>query len=314
MLYTFWLPGVYQRGKRIKSFPFISILVVIQVFLGTAFPKPAFAVDEEAIVSSIEIWDGTANPHAAQGVTLSGSGTWQSPYVYTIPEGLTVTDRGVIRFASTANFKLVFVNKGLNIEGDGLMDLNKGGDRLSIHLCTWDMGGHDITGTGRVDSSATGAQGLEIVNVKNVDLRIINLQRSDTAPAPVSITATGRVTIPQGINTSDSSPGGNAGGSVNIRASQIEIGYIRTGSMRTATPTTNGNVQLLALAPPDYNVGNRYGNMISNSLVLKGEIDTHGGHPETTGGDVILAGVQLALETNFAFTTPQEVLVSVNAG
>ncbi|MCA9442644.1 MAG: hypothetical protein KC964_17710, partial [Candidatus Omnitrophica bacterium] len=104
------------------------------------------------------------------------------------------------------------------------------------------------------------------------------------------------------------------GGSVNIRAGQIEIGYIRTGSMRTATPTTNGNVQLLALAPPDYNVGNRYGNMISNSLVLKGEIDTHGGHPETTGGDVILAGVQLALETNFALTTPQEVLVSVNAG
>ncbi|MCA9450610.1 MAG: hypothetical protein KC931_26040, partial [Candidatus Omnitrophica bacterium] len=196
-------------------------------FLGVALAAPP-----PTVISSVEVWDGTSNPHAGEGVTLSGSGTWSDPFVYTLPGGLSITDRGVLRFSAAANFRLVFEGGGLDIQDGGLIDLNKGGNRLSSYLCTWDLGGFDITGAGRVDSSATGSHGLAIHHVRNVELKIIFLQRSDAAPAPVSINASGSVRIPGGIDASDMSPGGNQGGNVNVRADRIEIGDIRTGSIR----------------------------------------------------------------------------------
>lgn len=52
-------------------------------------------------VSSIEVWNGSNNLHSAEGVTLSGSGTVAAPYVYTIPNGMTLVSGGIIRLSGT---------------------------------------------------------------------------------------------------------------------------------------------------------------------------------------------------------------------
>ena len=54
------------------------------------------------IVNTEEEWDGTNNPHEADGVSLSGSGTAGDPATYLIPEGLTIEPGGVIMMSPSA--------------------------------------------------------------------------------------------------------------------------------------------------------------------------------------------------------------------
>ena len=48
-------------------------------------------------VNSTETWDGTNNPHASDGVTVSGSGTVADPYTYNIPNGMLITSASRIK-------------------------------------------------------------------------------------------------------------------------------------------------------------------------------------------------------------------------
>jgi hypothetical protein len=48
------------------------------------------------LVSSTEYWDGFTNPHAADGVAISGSGTAEDPWTYNIPNGMQITSTGRI--------------------------------------------------------------------------------------------------------------------------------------------------------------------------------------------------------------------------
>ena len=83
-------------------------------------------------------------------MTLSGSGTVASPYIYTIPHGLTIASGGIIRLSSTMvnsspntdtnNIKLLFTGGNLQMDSGGFVDVGSP-DRTVSPVCTIDRGG-----------------------------------------------------------------------------------------------------------------------------------------------------------------------------
>ncbi|PYI89814.1 MAG: hypothetical protein DME26_00185, partial [Verrucomicrobia bacterium] len=77
-----------------------SLLLAGVMALGIQWSAPAALVT----VTNLEVWDGTNNPHAADGVSIAGSGTRLDPFIYTIPpEGMLITTNGYIELSASAD-------------------------------------------------------------------------------------------------------------------------------------------------------------------------------------------------------------------
>src|SRR5437773_9007045 len=77
-----------------------SLLLAGVMALGIQWFAPAALVT----VTNLEVWDGTNNPHAADGVSIAGSGTRLDPFIYTIPpEGMLITTNGYIELSASAD-------------------------------------------------------------------------------------------------------------------------------------------------------------------------------------------------------------------
>jgi hypothetical protein len=279
------------------------------------------------VVSTPEDWNGVLNPHEADGVTLSGSGTAGDPAVYTIPDGLVIQSTGAIRLtadlnddADNANITILFAAGGLQIEEGGYIETSLG-NRSDTRIFTLDLGGGSITGAGRIVGLREGGdrnkkpRGLTIQNVKNVELNEIDLHVENVSSEiqeDLKITATGQVRIKGMVNYGDTDSGGNLVRAVRIDAESIEVGGVDTRALRTGPPgRPSGDVVLHALSAAGNYDPAFPGNQFANRVVVNGPIHTDGNGP---GGSVTLQGVVLQVGGSFDLRPGTGAAATLQAG
>jgi hypothetical protein len=292
------------------------------------FILPAHAATNAFVsISSVEQWDGIQNPHAAEGITLSGSGTDADPAVYTIPADLVVASSGGITLSArpptggqdlppdnSITFK--FVGGNLQIASGGFINVARR-TRDGVKHILLSMGGGDILGAGRIDGlwdSLSTPRVLSITDARNVTLTSIDLhvENVNNRGRHLSILASGRVTIAS-IDNSDRDPGGNDAGDVIINGAAIRAGSIDVTAARTDSGVKNGTIRLTALGPPTYDLNAALENTAQNQLVLTGLVSTAGA-PATLPGNVTLTGVVIELQPGFQMRMAQGATLTLSAG
>jgi hypothetical protein len=264
-------------------------------------------------VNSTEVWDGTSNPHAADGVTLTGSGDDGDPAVYTVPNGLQLTSTGKINFWSPAsqnrNITLVIQGGNLRMDAGAILNIERYKIRDGRKEFILDLGGaNSITGAGRIGPITdrdSCPRALTIQNVRNVALADIDLHTENVNTGAIadtrdlSITATGAVVVSGRIDNSDQDTGGDGGWGVTIKANTIDLNTIDTRGMRNdqlGRAPFSGAVMLQALSPVgNYDPGDNINNTSDNNLTVRGSIRTVGSDIRTTLGGVTLRSVALQL-------------------
>ena len=132
-------------------------------------------------VSSTETWNGVANPHASDGVTLSGSGTEASPRTYTIPNGMRITSTGriILHGSSDYSIKLVIRGGDLQMDAGAVLNLERYMIRTGRDVLVLDLSGtNSITGAGQIGPIThrdSNPRVLTITNVMDVSLAEIDL-------------------------------------------------------------------------------------------------------------------------------------------
>ena len=278
-------------------------------------------------ISSVEVWDGVANPHAGQGVTLSGSGTDADPCVYTIPGPMRITSTGQIQMSPDGNTNknaIKFVVAGdLQMDDGGILNTEFYNDRNTKKQFTLDLSGtNSITGSGRVvgiTAHSSTPRVLTIENVVNVSFASIDLhvQNPNTSSRHALITASGAVVIPGKFDNSDQDPGGNNGSDVTIKASTIQVGSIDTSINRTGSAdNSNGKIALYALSPDgSYDLNAAANNTISNKVHVTGSLQTKGRALSIAGGNVTVQGTVLLFGPGASITTPDPATpIALDAG
>lgn len=276
-------------------------------------------------IAGLEVWDGVQNPHAGEGVVLSGSGTVDDPAVYTIPTGLRFTPTGAIHLTTAGgpdnSIKFV-VGSGKNIDMAAGSYINVARlQRSELQTFVLDLGGGSLTGAGQIfgiqirDDSP---RQLTIENAKDVTLQAIDLHvvNANNGNRNLAITASGTVSIPW-IDISDQDTGGNQVGSVIVKAENILVGSIDTRSMRNSNYRGNGNIELTALGAPAYDPGAVTDNDFANRIVVNGQLRSRGPvEPPSPGadGNILLQGVGIALNSAVAPEVPDGSSVTVNVG
>jgi len=276
-------------------------------------------------IDQLEIWDGIQNPHAADGVILSGSGTPEDPAVYQIPTGLRFTATGAIHMTTPggADRSIQFnFGPGRNLEMAAGAYINLGRrQRSGLQTFVLDLGGGSIVGAGEIagvlirDDSP---RQLTIRNARDVSLRAINLQvyNANNGGRRTEITATGVVEIPW-IDVSDRDSGGNQVGDVVIRAESMLLGTIDTRSLRTGSYRGNGSISLTALGAPAYEPSVAAGNDFANRIIVNGRLRTQGpALPPNPGadGNILLQGVGITLNSITPPNVPDGSSITVRAG
>lgn len=282
-------------------------------------------------VSSTEVWNGTNNPHAADGVTVGGTGTVADPYIYGIPDGMTITSTGLIRLSGSltdtndsASITFQIAGGNLQIDSGGYIDCGSGWRNLKSKF-NIDMGGGSITGDGKIigiDGVRTpgiartpNARSLTIFNVLNVSLVDIDLHTENINCNPLlsSIKADGSVSISGTVTTSDTQvSGGGTGGAFTIGAASVTVSNIDTRALRNDGATSSGALTLQALYPlfgtydPNYSA-NAYG----NQLVVKGSLTTAG---LGGGGNITMQGVVIRLNPGSSLAKSSSGTLTVAAG
>lgn len=264
-------------------------------------------------VNSTEVWDGTSNPHAADGVTLTGSGDDGDPAVYTVPNGMQLTSTGKIDFHSPAsqnrNITMVIRGGNLRMDAGAILNIERYKIREGRKEFILDLSGaNSITGAGRIGPITdrdSCPRALTIQNVRNVALAEIDLHTENVNTGAIadtrdlSITASGAVIVSGRIDNSDQDAGGDGGWGVNIRANTIDVNTIDTRGMRDdvlGRAPFSGAVALQALSPVgNYDPNDGINNTFGNSLTVRGSIRTLGTDPRTTSGEVTLRSVALQL-------------------
>lgn len=289
-----------QYMKRHTPAGLISGLLAAQLMVLAATGAPV-------IVNSTEEWDGLSNPHAADGVTLSGSGTDTDPWVYTIPNGMRITSTGTVKLWSAANqdqaIKFEILGGDLEMEPGAVLNIERYRVRESWTPFILDLGGNSITGAGRIgsitDRNST-PRDLTIQNVQNVSLAEIDMhvENANTGPLDfrnIVITASGSVVVTGTIDNSDRDSGGDGCGEITIKASSIDVNNIDARGFRndpSGRAPYSGNVNLIALAPAgNYNPNDSVNNTAANQLTVRGVIRTMAVDPRTIFGNVTLQAV-----------------------
>jgi len=277
-------------------------------------------------ISSDEIWDGVANPHAADGVTLAAG-------VYTIPDGMTINS-GTTLFLNASRFE-----QGATPTGSVTFDFTGAGDltfadatsTIDIHngdrfgpttTFTLNMQGNDILGNGQLINGAvvageTGkAMFVDINSSANVSLGKIDTSKKDASLAHIDISAEGSVNVGS-LSTFDNNAGGASAGFVIIKGQSITLGDIDTTAGRTDGNADNGNIFLTALNPPTFDPSNAVGNdALVNIITLNGTINSNG--PATSGpnvgGDLTMTAVKVLLDTGFSLDLGENATSSIDAG
>ncbi len=283
-----------------------------------------FAKNATIEISRTEVWDGVQNPHAAEGVALTGTGTAEDPAVYTIPNGLRFTPSGAIQMTSQGgpDNHIKFVVSGGNIEMASGSVINLGRlKREDLSTCLLDLGGGSILGSGQILGlllSDDSPRQLTIENAKDISLSSIDLHvvNANNGNRNLTITASGVVTIPA-IDIGDRDSGGNQVGSVIVKADSIMVGSIDVRSMRTGSYRGNGNIELTALGAPAYDPAAAAGNDFANQIVVTGRLRSRG--PEVppspgTDGNITLQGVAVHLDSSVGPEVPEGSTVTVSAG
>lgn len=257
-------------------------------------------------VSTPETWDGTTNPHAADGVTVSGSGTEADPYTYTIPDGMRVTSTGRVVLHSGADNNIKFVIQGGDLQMDpgAVLNTERYALRSGLRFFTLDLDGvNSITGAGNIGPITTRdstLRALTIQNVRNVSLANIDMhvENANTGPSdfrPISITASGAVVISGVLDNSDRDTGGDGAGDITVRAASIDVNQVDARGFRndpSGRPPYSGNILLQALSPAgNYDPNDGVNNRPANRLTVRGSILTMAFDARTIGGNVALQAV-----------------------
>ena len=288
-----------------------------------------------------EYWDGLANPHASDGVTLTGTGSESDPATYTVPRGLLIYSSGQIytsqptgENSETAALHIKFV-----IQGDLTMDANNNAFVMGVHNrndpyakrnLILDLNGtNSIVGAGRilglgnrVDAAtfpdcfdADTPRILTITNVNNISLTDINVQvrNANNWGRPLLIKANGKVQVANSIDNSDRDTGGDGSNHITVQAGEIAVNGVDTRSFRTANFRNVGNIRLNALAAPAYATGGN--NSISeNKISIIATLRPTTPQANTTWGTITLESVILNLGTNAILNSPAPGKTTVSVG
>jgi len=261
-------------------------------------------------VSSTETWDGVNNPHAADGVTLAGTGDISDPYTYTIPNGMVITSTGkvILHSAGDNNIKFVIQGGDLQMDAGAVLNTERLAIRTSKRYFTLDLSGtNSITGAGRIgerNNNDSIFRDLVIENVKNISLadifmQVVNGNRGPADFANIAITASGSVLVTGTVDNSDRDTGGDGCGDITIKANTLDVNNVDARGFRNDPPGRDpysGNVTLQALSPVgSYSTTDAVNNASTNRLTVRGSILTFSVDPETIGGNVTLQSVVLQL-------------------
>jgi hypothetical protein len=285
-----------------------SVLLGALVALGLGLSASAALVT----VNSTEEWDGISNPHVADGVTITGSGTDADPYVYNIPNGMTITSTGKIQLWSATSqdqpIKFLIAGGNLQMDAGAVLNIERYKVRSGWTPFILDLSGtNSITGAGKIgpitDRDST-PRDLTIQNVKNVSLADIDMhtENANTGPAEfrfIRITASGAVYVSGMVDNSDRDTGGDGCGDIIIKGNTVDVNNIDARGFRDDPPGRDpysGNVTLQALSPVgNYDPNDGVNNACTNKLTVRGAIRTFAVDPETIGGNVTLQSVVLQL-------------------
>ncbi|MHC4214678.1 MAG: sialidase family protein [Planctomycetota bacterium] len=264
----------------------LIILLSLAVFSNVVLAGPI-------VVSSVEVWAGSAK----HGITPTGSGTIADPYVYVIPDGMDLTDTGVIDMNDKyVTFDFSSGTGGLDIATGGYFDTT-GSSRLSDPgRCTIILGLNNLTGAGdfKTVDIYKDSMRVSISGSGDVSVNSFYNRTNDAFAGVVDVDVGGSVNIGS-IDTQDQASGGNDGGNVTVRGSDITIGDIDTRSLRTiSSDRVSGSVLLEGLD----SVGT---NTLNNSINLYGTINTDAA--AGIDGDVLVRGVVVTLESGFSSVT-----------
>lgn len=290
-------------------------------------------------ITSDEIWDGINNPHVADGVVLTSTGSLANNNLvstYTIPTGMTIApgvtvylhDINNTNTSSTINWNFNPAAGALTFgDANSTIDTTKGGRNLPNKTFTINMNDNAIlqstAGAGRIIQGiyVLGNQTGDGFNVTinaagtaNVAIGNIDLRKNDAVGTAISVTTRGFIDI-DNMATADVSSGGGSGGAINITGTSMTLGNMDTRTFRTGGGGNNGNIVLRALAQPTNSVGNFNGNTFAaNTLTLDGFVNTAGPQAGLPNGSLTTNAVVTTLASTFTASINPQGAFTVNTG
>jgi hypothetical protein len=311
---------------------FLATMTALTLLVAT----PALAVIN---ITTDEIWDGIQNPHAADGVILTTTGSILGDDLvatYTIPTGITIADGVRVFLHNISNPDTTMaVNWNFNPGAGPLtfaglnsaIDTTKGGRNLTPKTFSLNMNdnsiGQSVPGAGRiyngiyVDGNLIGdslSVAINAVGTASVKIGQIDIARIDSQGKNISATTRGLIDIDL-LRTSDVDSGGEGAGEVNLTGTALIIGDIDTRTFRTGSARGNGNINLRGLGQPANNVGDYNANTLAaNSITLDGFITTNGPGLNDVEGNVTLNTVKATLASTFTYDPNPGTLFTVNVG
>ncbi|HUT30787.1 MAG TPA: Calx-beta domain-containing protein [Sedimentisphaerales bacterium] len=246
----------------------------------------AFAV---ITVTTGETWDGGE----MHGVTPTGAGTAADPYVYTIPDGMTLTGAGIIR---TGDRYVVFDfstgTGGLEMAASSYFDLTgsiRQGDPGEITIV---LGHNSLTGAGDFKTVDITKDSKDVIigGSGDVDVNSIYTHVRDARAGDVSVDVGGSASVGS-IDTQDEAAGGNDAGNVTIRGDEVTVGAVDTRCLRTDSATASSGA-VVVQARDSSGI-----NSLNNTLNLYGAINTDAA--AGYDGDITTRGVIVTLHSGF---------------
>jgi len=255
------------------------------------------------IISGTEIWDGGQ----MHGVTPTGSGTAEDPYVYVIGSSMSLTSSGVIKMNDKyVTFDFNSSTGGLDMAAGSYLDLTGSGRLSDPGECTIILGDNNLTGAGDFKTVDINKDSMDvsITGSGSVTVNSFYMRTNDALAGSVEIDVGGSASV-DSIDTQDQAVGGNNGGDVIIQAGDVTVGNIDTRALRiNSGDRLSGSVLIEARDFAGTNTPN-------NAINLYGTINTD----STIGidGDITNSGVVVTLESGFDAVTGDG-LLSIYAG
>lgn len=270
------------------------------------------------VINADELWDGIANPRAADGVLLDAA-----TRTYTIPTGITIGAGVTVRVdhpdpapgdppSDSITWNFTPGAGGLTFtDATSTIDISPGiRNRFPAVPFTLNMANNNIgglaDGAGRiingvfVNGGNTGDTMRVVINSDaNVVLGAVDIRVNDAASGSINITAGGLVDIDKLANA-DVSAGGGSTQPINVTGETLVLGELDTRTFRLEGSV--GNINLRALGQPENNPGNPLPNTAAtNSITLNGAVKTNGPPASMTpGGNLNLTAAKVTLGPGFS--------------
>jgi hypothetical protein len=95
----------------------------------------------------------------------------------------------------------------------------------------------------------------------------------------------------------------------------MTLGGIDTRAFRDSSDPDNGNINLMALAPPEFAANNIVGNLAAENIItLTGAVTTDGAALDSRLGDFNVTAVKVVLESGFSLMLNETGTATINAG